>query len=65
MNAICFKACRDPKDRFFLLYGVFEELEIDYSIPLSMWTRPDVEVFTAVALACFKLGGNLNALRLV
>lgn len=64
MNAMRFKACRDPKDRFFSLYGVFKELEIDHGIPLSMWTRPDAEVFTAVALACFKLDGNLNALRL-
>ena len=64
INAMRFKACRDPKDRFFSLYGVFEELDIDHGIPLSVWTQTDAQVFSAVALACFKLDGTLDALRL-
>ncbi|KAK1830705.1 heterokaryon incompatibility protein-domain-containing protein [Podospora conica] len=63
MHAMRFKGCRDPKDRFFSLYGVFEELGIDHGIPISMWTQPDANVFRAVALACFKLDGHLGALR--
>ncbi|KAH7008941.1 heterokaryon incompatibility protein-domain-containing protein [Ilyonectria destructans] len=64
MNYMRFKACRDPKDRFFSLYGVFQELEIDHDIPISMWAQTDAQVFKAVALACFKLDGNLDAIRL-
>lgn len=64
MNSMRFKACRDPKDRFFSLYGVFQELEIDHGIPISTWAQTDAQVFKAVALACFKLDGNLDAIRL-
>lgn len=64
MNSMRFKACRDPKDRFFSLYGVFQELGIDHDIPISMWAQTDAQVFKAVALACFKLDGNLDAIRL-
>lgn len=64
MHSMRFKACRDAKDRFFSLYGVFEELEIDHGISISMWTETDAEVFRAVALACFKLERHLGALRL-
>ncbi|KAM7192323.1 Heterokaryon incompatibility protein (HET) domain containing protein [Naviculisporaceae sp. PSN 640] len=65
MNSMRWKECRDPKDRFFSLYGVFRELGTQHDIPLSMWSEPDAEVFQAVALACFKLdGGRLNAIRL-
>ncbi|RYP91872.1 hypothetical protein DL770_001994 [Monosporascus sp. CRB-9-2] len=64
MNAMRFKACRDPKDRFFSLYGVFQELDIAHDIPISMWSQTDAHVFKAVTLACFKLDGNLNAIRL-
>lgn len=64
MNSMRFKACRDAKDRFFSLYGVFEELGIDHGISISTWTQTDSEVFRAVALACFKLGGHLGPLRL-
>lgn len=64
MQAMRFKACRDAKDRFFSLYGVFEELEIGHGISISTWTESDAEVFRTVALACFKLEGHLGALRL-
>lgn len=39
MNAMRFKACRDPKDRFYSLYGVFQEPEVDHCIPISMWAQ--------------------------
>ncbi|KAK3360491.1 heterokaryon incompatibility protein-domain-containing protein [Lasiosphaeria hispida] len=64
MNSMRFKACRDPKDRFFSLYGVFQELEVDHDIPISMWAQTDAQVIKAVAQACFKLDGNLDAIRL-
>lgn len=64
MHSMRFKACRDAKDRFFSLYGVFEELGIDHGISISTWTQTDSEVFRAVALACFKLEGHLGPLRL-
>lgn len=64
MHSMRFKACRDAKDRFFSLYGVFEELGIDHGISISTWTQTDSEVFRAVSLACFKLEGHLGALRL-
>ncbi|KAK4221575.1 heterokaryon incompatibility protein-domain-containing protein [Podospora fimiseda] len=64
MHAMRLKACRDPKDRFFSLYGVFKELGVDHGIPISMWTEPDHKVFEAIAMACVRLDGNLNILRL-
>ncbi|KAK4098577.1 hypothetical protein N658DRAFT_488294 [Parathielavia hyrcaniae] len=64
MDAMRWKACREPKDRFFSLYGVFQELGIAHGIPLSQWRTGDAQVFRAVAMACFKLDGNLDVLRL-
>ncbi|KAK0671531.1 heterokaryon incompatibility protein-domain-containing protein [Cercophora samala] len=65
MNAMRFKSCQEAKDKFFSLYGVFKELEVDHGIPISMWTAAtDAEVFKAVTLACFKLDRNLDAIRL-
>lgn len=57
MHAMRFKSCRDARDKFFALYGVFQELEINHGIPISAWDKSDAEVFEAVARACIKLDG--------
>lgn len=57
MHAMRFKSCRDAKDKFFALYGVFQELEIDHGIPISAWDKSDAEVFETVARACIRLDG--------
>lgn len=57
MHAMRFKSCRDAKDKFFALYGVFKELGIDHGIPISAWDKSDAEVFEAVARAGIRLDG--------
>lgn len=57
MHSMRFKSCRDAKDKFFALYGVFQELGIDHGIPISAWDNSDAEVFEAVARSCIRLDG--------
>jgi Heterokaryon incompatibility protein (HET) len=65
MNATRYKACKYPKDKFFALYGVFQELQISFDITPSMYNdRTDADIMRAVMVACLKHDGNLDALRL-
>jgi hypothetical protein len=65
MNATRYKACKYPKDKFFALYGVFQELRISFDITPPMYNnQTDAEIMRAVMVACLKHDGNLDALRL-
>jgi hypothetical protein len=65
MNATRYKACKYPKDKFFALYGVFQELGISFDITPSMYNKySDSQIMKAVMLACVKYDGNLDILRL-
>jgi hypothetical protein len=63
MAATRFKACTLPKDKFFALYGVLQELEIPHKLSTSMYSQSEAEIFRAVFDSCTALDGNLDALR--
>lgn len=64
MNATRYKACKYPKDKYFALYGVFQELQISFDITSIMYKQTDADIMRAVMVACLKHDGNLNALNL-
>jgi len=65
MNTTKYKACRYPKDKYFALYGVFQELRISFDITPPMYNdQTDAEIMRAVMVACLKHDGNLGALHL-
>ncbi|KAI9148168.1 Heterokaryon incompatibility protein [Paramyrothecium foliicola] len=65
MNATRYKGCKYPKDKFFALYGVFQELGISFDIDPSMYhSHSDVDIMKVIMLRCLQHDGNLDALRL-
>jgi hypothetical protein len=65
MQATRLRACSDAKDKFFALYGVFQELEIQHTVDASRYAEMTVnDLFQAIFESCALLDGNLNILRL-
>lgn len=65
MRATRFKACSLAKDKFFALYGVFEELEVPHKVDISRYTEmTEAEVFLAVFESCVAFDNSLDVLRL-
>jgi len=65
MNSTRYKACKYPKDKFFALYGVFQELGIPCSVTPSVYhSRSDADILKAVMLFCLELEGRFDVLCL-
>jgi hypothetical protein len=65
MNATRYKACKYPKDKYFALYGVFQELGMSFDITPTIYNdQTDAEIMRAVMVACLKHDGNFDVLHL-
>jgi hypothetical protein len=65
MQATRLRACSDAKDKFFALYGIFQELEIQHTVDASRYAEMTVnDLFQAIFESCSLLDGNLDILRL-
>jgi len=64
MSATRFKACNLPKDKFFALYSVLQELGFPHKLLTAIYYQSEADIFRVVHESCTTLDENWDVLRL-